>query len=226
MEVSNGLKVELFASDPMITNPTNISVDALGRIWVCEAYNYDVAPAEADKKGDRIVVLEDSDQDGKADKRTIFYQGPDLFLPLGITVLGDKIYVTCSPHVFVFTDSNKDLVPEAKEILFTKMHKGEHSTHSLLPGPDGMIYFSLGNYARDIADNKGTPLVDKRDLQFCNREIPTSAEWYCAVHQMEKTWRCLVTISGITTSPALIHMAMYGNPTMMMTEMSPAGLIL
>src|SRR5688572_13142872 len=69
MQVADGLEVELFASEPMITNPTNITVDAMGRVWVCEAYNYDVAPEKADTKGDRLVVLEDTDHNGKADKR-------------------------------------------------------------------------------------------------------------------------------------------------------------
>lgn len=161
MKVADGLEVELFAAEPMLTNPTNISVDAQGRVWVCEAYNYDVAPDQADKKGDRIVVLEDVNEDGKADKRTVFYQGTDLFLPLGITVLDDKIYVTCSPNVFVFTDNNGDLIPESKQVLFSKMSKGEHSTHSLFPGPDGMLYFSIGNYTREIVDKNGNPLIDK-----------------------------------------------------------------
>ena len=161
MQVVDGLEVELFASEPMITNPTNISVDPMGRVWVCEAYNYDVAPEQRDEKGDRIVVLEDTDHDGKADKRTIFYQGTDLLLPLGVMVLGDKIYVTCSPNIFIFTDANNDLVPERKDILFTRMSKGEHSTHSMSPGPDGMIYFSVGNYTRNMVDSAGNPLVDK-----------------------------------------------------------------
>src|SRR5688572_18124081 len=161
MHVAEGLEVELFASEPMVTNPTNISVDSKGRVWVCEAYNYDVSPEQADKKGDRIVVLEDTDHNGKADKRTVFYQGTDLLLPLGVMVLGDKVYVTCSPNVFIFTDTNKDLVPESKEVLFTRMSKGEHSTHSMFPGPDGMIYFSIGNYTRNIVDKIGNPLLEK-----------------------------------------------------------------
>ncbi len=172
MQVASGLEIELFAAEPMITNPTNISVDAQGRVWVCEAYNYDVAPDKADAEGDRIVVLEDTDHDGKADKRTVFYQGKDLFLPLGITILGDKVYVTCSPNVFVFTDQNGDLVPESKDILFNRMHKGEHSTHSLMPGPDGMIYFSLGNYTRDIADKHGNPINDRAGITLYGPENP------------------------------------------------------
>ena len=172
MVVSNGLEIELFAAEPMVINPTNISVDSRGRVWVCEAPNYDVDPSKADSLGNRITVLEDTDQDGKADKRTIFYQSQDLNLPLGITVLGEKIYVTCSPHVLVFTDRNYDLVPDEKQVLFTRMHKGEHSAHSLLPGPDGMIYFSLGNYTRAIGDGNDNLIVDKAGIKLFGDENP------------------------------------------------------
>lgn len=170
MQVANGMKLELFAAEPMVVNPTNISVDARGRVWICEAPNYDVAPDQADSLGNRITVLEDTDHDGKADKSTVFYNEPDLNLPLGVTVLGDKIYVTCSPNVFVFTDRNYDLVPDDKQVLYTKMHKGEHSTHSLLPGPDGMIYFSLGNYTREMLDKDQNPIIDKAGVKLFEKD--------------------------------------------------------
>lgn len=162
MNVAEGLEVELFAAEPMITNPTNISIDHLGRVWVCEAFNYDVSPDKEDPKGDRIVVLEDTDHDGKADKRTVFYQGTDINTPLGIFVSGEKIYVSRSPNVFVFTDSNGDLIPESKDTLFTNLGPaGDHSAHSILPGPDGMLYFSTGNMAGEIRDRKGNSLTDR-----------------------------------------------------------------
>lgn len=172
MQVANGLEVALFAAEPMVINPTNISVDARGRVWVCESPNYDVAPDKADSLGNRITVLEDTDHDGKADKRTVFYQDPDLALPLGITVLGDKIYVTSSPHILVFTDHNDDLVPDDKQVLFTSMYKGEHSAHSVLPGPDGMIYFSLGNYTREMQDKDHNPIIDKAGVTLFEKGSP------------------------------------------------------
>ena len=172
MQVAHRLEIELFAAEPMIINPTNISIDAKGRVWVCEAPNYDVAPDKADSLGNRITVLEDTDHDGKADKRTVFYQDPDLHLPLGVTVLGDKIYVTSSPQIVVFTDRNGDLVPDDKQILFTSMHKGEHSAHSVLPGPDGMIYFSLGNYTRAMQDEAQNPIIDKAGVRLFEKGSP------------------------------------------------------
>src|SRR5690606_18306599 len=71
------LEVSLFASEPMMTNPSAIDVDHLGRVWVCEGINYR-AFRNADiigdhKQGDRILILEDTNGDGKAEKSTVFY---------------------------------------------------------------------------------------------------------------------------------------------------------
>src|SRR5688572_24271070 len=97
LKVYDGLEVSLFASEPMFSNPTNISIDSKGRVWVCEAYNYRNAlnPKNPVKKeGDRIMILEDTDGDGKADKSKVFYQGTDVNASLGICVLGNKVFVS------------------------------------------------------------------------------------------------------------------------------------
>lgn len=161
MTVTSGLEVNLFASEPMVTNPTNISVDEKGRVWICEAYNYDVSPGEEDKKGDRILVLEDTDGNGAADKRTVFYQGQQISTPLGIMAAGDKVYITNTPDLLVFTDTDGDLKADKIDTLFTNMKKGEHSAHSMFPGPDGKFYFSMGNYTGEIHDAEGNTVRDK-----------------------------------------------------------------
>jgi putative membrane-bound dehydrogenase-like protein len=165
MKVVDGLSLELFASEPMVTNPTNMSVDNLGRVWVCEAYNYDVGPDQEDKMGDRIIVLEDTDHDGKADKRTVFYQGTDITTPLGIMVLGSEVYVTRSPNILKFTDVDGDLVADRKDTLYTNLGSpGDHSAHALFPGPDGNLYFSMGNYAGEVHDVRGNVVRDKSGI--------------------------------------------------------------
>src|SRR5215217_9685541 len=90
MTVADGLQVELFAAEPMLINPTSIDVDHLGRVWVCEAVNYRRKGFKRPilrPEGDRIVILTDTNGDGKADDSTVFYQGKDLYGPLGICVL-------------------------------------------------------------------------------------------------------------------------------------------
>ena len=89
MTVADGLQIELFASEPMLVNPTSIDVDHLGRVWVCEAVNYRRVMFNRPilrPEGDRIVILEDSKGVGKADKATTFYQGKEIIAPIGICV--------------------------------------------------------------------------------------------------------------------------------------------
>ena len=106
MKIADGLEASLFASEPMLVNPTNIDIDHKGRIWVCEGHNYRL-PLNPDKekkaKGDRILILEDTNLDGVADKQTVFYQGNDVNSALGISVLGNKVIVSKSPNILVFT---------------------------------------------------------------------------------------------------------------------------
>ncbi len=165
LKVHDGLEVGLFASEPMFSNPTNIAVDARGRVWVCEAYNYRNALNPKNpvrEKGDRIMILEDTDGDGKADNSKIFYQGTDVNAALGICVLGNRVFVSCSPNVFVFTDENGDDVPDKKEVLFTgvKGEQHDHGMHAFTFGPDGRLYFNMGNEGKVLMTSARDTIVD------------------------------------------------------------------
>jgi putative membrane-bound dehydrogenase-like protein len=156
-----GLDVALFAAEPMLANPTNIDVDAKGRVWVCESYNYAAPKEELEDATGRISILEDTDGDGRADNRKVFYEGTDIRIPLGIAVLGNKVYVSHSPYMFVFTDEDGDDKPDKKELLFTGMgNPGDHSTHAVVFGPDGKLYFNMGNAAGPVMDRLGNIIVD------------------------------------------------------------------
>ncbi|NJN34665.1 MAG: hypothetical protein HC817_10845 [Saprospiraceae bacterium] len=140
----------LFAAEPMVSNPTNMDIDSRGRVWITEANNYRPAlnpnnPYE--KKGDRIIILEDTNGDSRADKSTVFYQGEDVNAALGIAVLGNKIYVSCNPNLFIFTDENGDDVPEKKEVILrgSGSNQHDHAMHAVTFGPDGKLYFNSGN---------------------------------------------------------------------------------
>ena len=149
LKVADGLKAQLFASEPMMTNPTNIDVDDKGRVWVCEAFNYrpDITGNPTKKEGDRILILEDTNGDGKADKSTVFYQGVEIEAPLGIWVMGNQAIVSQSPYVWLFTDENGDGKADKKEILMQGMggKQHDHGMHAFTFGPDGKFYF---NFAR------------------------------------------------------------------------------
>ena len=144
-----GLEVTLWAETPMFRNPTNIDVDARGRVWVTEAVNYRNFKAGHPKRpeGDRVVILEDTDGDGAADRSKEFVQDTDLHAPLGIAVLGEKVVVSSAPSVVVYTDSNGDDRPDRKEVFLTGFggFDHDHGLHSFVAGPDGRWYFNTGN---------------------------------------------------------------------------------
>src|SRR6266480_1060679 len=148
--VAKGLEASLFASEPMVRNPTDMDIDERGRVWVTEGVNYRstfqkwgvLQPA-----GDRIVVLEDTHGDGVADKETVFYQDPSINAALGICVLGNRVIVSDSPNVFVLTDTDGDGVADRRELLFTGISgvDHDHGVHAFVFGPDGKLYFNFGN---------------------------------------------------------------------------------
>ncbi len=165
MELHEGLEATLFAHEPMLINPTNIDVDARGRVWVCEAYNYRpmLNPANDEKaEGDRILILEDEDGDGKADTKKVFYQGTDINAALGIAVLGSRVMVSVSPHIFVLTDTDGDDKADNKEILFSMLggKQHDHGAHAIVYGPDGKLYFNYGNAGMGIIDGRGEAISD------------------------------------------------------------------
>lgn len=165
-EVAEGLQVELFACEPRLLSPTSIDVDALGRVWVCEAVNYRHfrnSQNEERSAGDRILVLEDTDGDGTADKETVFFQDPIIDSPHGVCVVGDKVIVSAGENVLVFTDSDGDLKPESFEKMFTGISgvQHDHGIHAFGVGPDGKLYFNFGNEGKQLKGPNGETIVDK-----------------------------------------------------------------
>jgi putative membrane-bound dehydrogenase-like protein len=153
---------------------------------VCESVNYRTKlrgkrPNRAE--GDRIVVLEDADGDGKADKETTFYQSPELIAPLGIAVApypdgpGFKVYVCHSPDILVFEDKDGDLKadgPPRKLLSGFRGYDHDHGVHGILIGPDNRLYFSVG-------DQGVSGLVDKHGRKWTTNSTDCRAgtNWRC-----------------------------------------------
>ncbi|WP_461136628.1 PVC-type heme-binding CxxCH protein [Spirosoma lituiforme] len=174
LSVAQGLEAALFAAEPMLTNPTNIDVDTRGRVWVCEAYNYRPAITgnATRKEGDRIVILEDTDKDGKADVSKTFYQDPSIESPLGIWVQGNQVIVSDSPNVWVLTDDDGDDKADRKELLFTGIggEQHDHGMHTFVFGPDGKWYFNFGNEGGQLKDKTGKPVIDVATNKVINKQ--------------------------------------------------------
>ncbi|SVD04130.1 uncharacterized protein METZ01_LOCUS356984, partial [marine metagenome] len=173
LDVHEEVKATLFASEPMILSPSAIDVDHRGRVWLCEVTNYR-RHRNKRAEGDRILILEDTDGDNKADKVKTFYQGRDVDSAHGVSVFADKVVVACGDRGIVFTDKDGDDKPDSKENLFTGIagSQHDHGIHAVHFGPDGKFYFNFGNVGRQIKDKDGKPIVDKAGNEVNDKRKP------------------------------------------------------
>ncbi|EMI21709.1 membrane-bound dehydrogenase domain-containing protein [Rhodopirellula maiorica SM1] len=142
-ELLDGYQVNLFASDPMLANPTHMHWDSRGRLWVSCSWAYpQLKPGEV--ANDKIIILEDTDDDGVADKSTVFADG--LYIPTGLELANGGCYVAQSPDVFFFKDTDGDDVADVKELALTGfgIEDSHHSVSAWRRGPGGWIYFQEG----------------------------------------------------------------------------------
>lgn len=156
-----GLEITPWATSPALFNPTNLDIDHLGRVWVTEGVAYR-GKAGRQPEGDRIVILEDTDGDGKADSSKVFWQDPELVSPLGIAVFDNVVIVSQPPNLLKLTDVNRDgkFEPskgDKREVMLTGFNgkNHDHSLHSVTAGPDGKWYFNQGNTCGMFTDKSG-----------------------------------------------------------------------
>lgn len=138
MSLPEGFEATLFAHEPAIRQPIAMTWDARGRLWVVESYSYE----EWKRKGeDRIVILEDSNGDGRHDKRTVFWSKGNHFAGIALGMGG--VWVADAPNVIFIPDRNFDDVPDGPpEVILTGWTTtADHNmVNGLEWGPDGWLY--------------------------------------------------------------------------------------
>lgn len=164
MTVPEGFQVQLAAAEPEIHQPVAMAFDHRGRLWVAEAYTYPIRAKEGEGL-DKIVILEDTDHDGKFDTRKQFIEG--LNLVSGLEVGFGGVWVGAAPYLMFIPDANGDDVPDAQpKILLDGF--GYQDTHETLNtfnwGPDGWLYGCHGVFTHSKVGVPGTPDAERTPL--------------------------------------------------------------
>src|SRR5690606_23527909 len=142
-----GFEISLFASerDFPVQQPVAMAFDGKGRLWVATMPTYPQHyPGFLPQ--DKIVILEDSDGDGKADKHTIFADG--LYLPLGFEFANGGVLVSQEPDILFLKDTDGDDVADLREVMLMGFgsEDSHHATHAFTYGQDGALYFNEGTF--------------------------------------------------------------------------------
>ena len=148
MTVHKGMKVTLFASEeqfPELVNPVQMAFDTRGRLWVSGWHSYPHWKPK-DPVDDKLLILEDTDGDGRADKCTVF--AGDLRNPTGFEFWGGGVFVAQGPDILFLKDTNGDDHYDVKERVLHGLDTADthHTANSFTLDPGGALYFQEGTF--------------------------------------------------------------------------------
>lgn len=147
IKVAKGYRIELFASEkefPDLANPVQMSFDNKGRLWVGVMPSYPHYKPGDSKPHDKLIILEDTDKDGKADKQTTFVD--DLNLTIGFEFAPEGVYVSQGTNLVLLKDTDGDDKADEKEIILSGFddHDTHHTAGAFAADPSGAIYMGEG----------------------------------------------------------------------------------
>ena len=164
MQVPKGFNVTLFAGEPNIKQPIAFCIDDRGRLWVAEANNY---PNKKAGKKDRIIILEDTDGDGRHDKRIVFYD--KLEYVSGIEVGFGGVWVMSIPNFYFIPDADYNGVPDGEPVVLLNGFGTHANSHTIANGfawgPDGWLYGTHGITNWSLPGKPGTPKEKRRRFE-------------------------------------------------------------
>ena len=156
LQIEDGFRVELFASEPDVADPVAIEFDESGRIFVVENSGY---PLNVEGRAGRIKLLTDTDGDGRPDRATLFADG--LTMHTGVMAWNGGILVTDAPDVVFLEDTDGDGSADVRRVVLTgfPFNNPQHTVSSPYYGLDNWIYLSHEGFSRSavFGDKFGDP---------------------------------------------------------------------
>ena len=160
MKPAAGYEISLFASEkefPELSKPLAMTFDTRGRLWVLTSPTYPhVLPGVPPH--DKLVILDDSDRDGRADKLTVFADG--LYIPTGFELGDGGAYVSQQPNLVFLRDTNGDDKADERRILLHGFgtEDSHHAIHAFTWGPGGDLYFQEGTFLHSQVETPYGPV--------------------------------------------------------------------
>jgi len=187
MTAPEGFRVTQFAAEPAVRQPIAMEIDDRGRLWVAECYAY---RTWAPKGHDRLLIFEDTDNDGRYDTRKVFWDEGNYLT--GFQVGFGGVWVCCAPHLLFIPDADRDDKPDSKPqvVLDGWSTKGVHNVvNGLAWGPDGWLYGCNGITAPSKVGKPGASDDERLDIN-CGiwRFHPTKHTFEVVAHGTTNPW--------------------------------------
>jgi putative membrane-bound dehydrogenase-like protein len=166
--VPEGFRVSTFAAEPLVRNPIAMAWDARGRLWVAENYTYAERSARFDlRHRDRVIIFEDADSDGRADRRSVFTDDVQMLTSVEVGLGG--AWLLCPPQLLFVPDRDGDDRPDGPaEVVLDGFDVPAENYHNfangLRWGPDGWLYGRSGASAPGRIGRPGSPEADRIPL--------------------------------------------------------------
>ena len=157
--VPDGFSVSLFAGEPEVRQPISLTTDERGRVWVAENYTYAENKVNFDTSHkDRVVILEDTDGDGRSDRRKVFWDAGRKLTSVEVGFGG--VWVLCAPQMLFIPDRNRDDVPDGPPVVVLDGWDEGAVRHNIVNGlkwgPDGWLYGRHGIQGTSVVGKPGS----------------------------------------------------------------------
>jgi putative membrane-bound dehydrogenase-like protein len=189
IKVPDGFTVTQFAAEPDVVQPIAMTIDHKGRLWVVENYAYPIWLGGPTGR-DRILIFEDADNDGRFDKRTIFYDKGTNFT--GIELGFGGVWICSTPHLLFIPDKDGDDRPDGPPVIKLDgwSKTPQHNMFNALKWcPDGWLWGCNGILSISRVGKPGTPDAERVAID-CGvwRYHPTREVFEAVAHGTTNPW--------------------------------------